>query len=95
MEVINSTCAEQKVQNSATPKATIKKIFIATPVEHYEQRPRALSNVGIAHFQKGVAVKIIGTENVLQRIPHLGMNHRIKSNYCKYFIMISLEFLSK
>jgi hypothetical protein len=88
MEVINSTSTEKKVQNSATPKATIKKVFIATPVEHYEQRPRALSNVGIAHFQKGVAVKIIGTENVLQRIPHLGMNHGIS----KYFNMISLAF---
>ena len=92
MEVTNSTSIEKKVQNSATPKATIKKVFIATPVEHYEQRPRAVSNVGIAHFQKGVAVKIIGTENVLQRIPHLGMNHGIRFYYCKYFTMITLAF---
>jgi len=68
---MNTISAEKKVQNSITPKAFTKKAFNVTPVEHHEQRPRSVSNVGIAHFQKGVAVKIIGTENVLQRIPHL------------------------
>jgi hypothetical protein len=82
MEFMNTISAEKKVQNSTTPKAFTKKAFNVTPVEHHEQRPRSVSNVGIAHFQKGVAVKIIGTENVLQRIPHLGMKHGMRLSVC-------------
>ena len=57
-------------QQSHNEKAIAKPISVI-PTEHTEQRPRALSNVGIAHFVKGVAVKILGTNNVLQRVPHL------------------------
>lgn len=57
-------------QQSHNEKAIAKPVSVI-PTEHTEQRPRALSNVGIAHFVKGVAVKILGTNNVLQRVPHL------------------------
>ena len=34
-------------------------------------RPRSNSNIGIAHFTKGVSVIILRTDNVLHRVPHL------------------------
>ena len=34
-------------------------------------RPRSNSNLGIAHFTKGISVIILRTDNVLHRVPHL------------------------
>ena len=40
-------------------------------IQKENHRPRSNSNVGIAHFTKGVAVIILRTDNVLHRVPHL------------------------
>ena len=42
-----------------------------TPATHTASRPGSSHASGIAHFQRGVSVRILGTENVLQRCPHL------------------------
>ena len=42
-----------------------------TPATHSSFRPGSNQASGIAHFQRGVSVRILGTENVLQRCPHL------------------------
>lgn len=66
-----------------------------SPCEQVEQRPRSFSNVGIAHFTKGVAVKILGTNNVLQRVPHLvGMVGNIKDVPVHPITWFKIEFPS-
>jgi hypothetical protein len=81
-------------QQSSVEKTDDKSISII-PLENVEQRPRALSNVGIAHFVKGVAVKILGTNNVLQRVPHLvGMVGNIKDVPVHPITWFKIEFPS-
>lgn len=64
-----------------------------TLADHVEQRPRAHSNIGIAHFVKGIAVKILGTNNVLQRVPHLvGMVGSIKDVPVHPITWFKIEF---
>lgn len=78
----------EKVSEKSTSSTAI------TP-EHIEQRPRSFSNVGIAHFTKGVAVKILGTNNVLQRVPHLvGMIGTIKDVPVHPITWFKIEFPS-
>lgn len=69
--------------------------ILESPLEHIEQRPRSFSNVGIAHFTKGVAVKILGTNNVMQRVPHLvGMVGHIKDVPIHPITWFKIEFPS-
>ena len=69
--------------------------ILESPSEHIEQRPRSSSNVGIAHFTKGVAVKILGTNNVMQRVPHLvGMVGNIKDVPIHPITWFKIEFPS-
>ena len=49
---------------------SLPNLYLADiPKENH--RPRSNSNVGIAHFTKGVSVIILRTDNVLHRVPHL------------------------
>lgn len=45
--------------------------FHMSDIPKENHRPRSNSNVGIAHFTKGVSVIILRTDNVLHRVPHL------------------------
>lgn len=65
-----------------TPKFQLISMFLRhytsnTPplhladVQKENHRARSNSNVGIAHFTKGVSVIILRTDNVLHRVPHL------------------------
>ena len=80
-----------------TPEKEDEKVIHSpsVPAEHSEHHHRPFSNVGIAQFTKGVAVKILGTNNVLQRVPHLvGMVGNIKDVPVHPITWFKIEFPS-
>ena len=91
---------DEKYASRASPskehiicETTQSHIDSAANADIVEQRPRAHSNVGIAHFVKGVAVKILGTNNVMQRVPHLvGMVGSIKDVPVHPITWFKIEF---